>query len=109
MENIDPSDMMISADTIKAIHQTALDQLVDSRDTNRKALSDSETAREINMITHAQQVVFTSGLDAEDGVTNIHVLTHPYVTCHVLHVATHNIHLQIANILHYLNLSRRIL
>ena len=34
MENIDPSGMMIPTDTIKAMSEITLDQLIDSRDTN---------------------------------------------------------------------------
>ena len=59
------------------------------------------------MTAHVHQVVSTSKIDAYDGITNIYVLICPYVACHVLDVAVHDIHLQIENELHHLNKSRR--
>ena len=52
------------------------------------------------LTAHAHQVVFTLEIDAHVGVMNIQVLIHRYATCHVLFVAVHNRHLQIANVLH---------
>ena len=107
MENVDLHDTMTSIDIIKAINGTALDRQIDSRDTSNEAQADIETTRAIIMTAYTHQVVFTSEIDAHDGITNIHVLTHPYATCHVLDVTVHNIHLQIENVLHHLNKSRR--
>ena len=107
MENIDPSDTIIPTDTIKTINETALERLINSRDTNREAQADSGAARAIVMTAHAHQVVFASEIDVRDGETNIHEQTHPYATCHVLDVTFHNTHLQIENVLHHLNKSRR--
>ena len=95
MENIDPNDTMIPTDTIKAINRTALDQLIDFRDTNREAQANTETTRAIIMTSHAHQVVFASEIDAHDGITSIHVLTRPYAACHVLDVTVQHIYLQI--------------
>ena len=107
MKNIDPQEKMTPIDIIKVINRTALDRLIDSRDTNREAQADTETTHAIVMTAHVHQVVSASRIDDHDGITNIHLLTHPYVTCHVLDVAVHNIHLQIENALHHLNKSRR--
>ena len=107
MENIDPHDTLTPIDIFKAINGSAHEWLADSRDTNREAQADTETARSIIMTAHAQQVVFASEIDTHDGTTNIHVLTRPYATYHVLDVAVHNIHLQVENVLHNLNKSRQ--
>ena len=101
MENIDPHDTMIPIDIIKFINGSALDRLIDSRDTNREAQANTKTTRAIIMTAHVQQVVFASEIDTHDGITNMQVLTCLYATCHVLDVAVHNIHLQIENVLHH--------
>ena len=44
------------------------------------------------MTARAYEVVYALEIDANDGATNIHVLTHRYATFHVLYVAAHNIH-----------------
>ena len=95
MENIDSHDTKIPIAIIKVINGIALDCLIDSRDTNRKAQVDTETTRAIIMTAHVHQIVLASEIDAHDGITNIHELTHPYATCHVLDVAVHDIRLQI--------------
>ena len=59
------------------------------------------------MTAQAHQVDFASKTDDHDGITNIHVLAHPYATCHALNVAAHRIDLQIENVLHHLNKPRR--
>ena len=64
MEYFDLSDTMIPTDTIKAINEIALDQLADSRDTNREAQVDSEKTRAIIMTAQAHQVAFASEIDA---------------------------------------------
>ena len=107
MENIDPQDTMTPIDIVMVINVTALDRLINSRDTNREAQTDTETTLAIIMIAHAHQVVSSSKIDAHDGITNIHVLICPYVACHVLDVAVHNIHLQVKNVPHNLKKSRR--
>ena len=58
------------------------------------------------MTAYAHKVVSTSKIEAHDRITNMHVLTNPYATCHVLDVADHKIHLQIEHVLHHLNKSR---
>ena len=58
MKNIDPSDTMIHTDIIKAIKETALDGLIDSRDMNHEDRTDADTTRRIVMTAHAHQVVF---------------------------------------------------
>ena len=83
MENIDPNDTMIHTDIIKAINETAQDRLIALRDRNHEARADSERADTIVLTAHAHQVVFVSEIDVNVGVTNIHVLSHPYGTCHV--------------------------
>ena len=98
MENIDPNDTTIPTDIIKAINDTAYDRLTTSRDTNYEARTDSKT-RAIAATAQARQIVFSLEIDAHVGVMNIHVLTHPYATCHVLDVAAHNINLRIENVL----------
>ena len=107
LENINPNDTMIPTDKIKAIDETALDQLVDYRDTNREVPADSETTHAIGITSHADQIALTLEIDVHVGATKTHVLTHPYATRHVVDVAVHNIRLQIANVLHHLNKSRR--
>ena len=47
MENIDTKDMTISTDRIKAIKDTVLDLLINSRDTNHEIRIDSETTHAI--------------------------------------------------------------
>ena len=42
MENIDPHDTMTPKDILKVINVTALDRLIDSRDTNREAQASSK-------------------------------------------------------------------
>ena len=108
MGNIDHTNMIIPTESINAINETALDQLTDSRDMNREVQVDSETSRAIIMAAHAHQVIFVSDIDITAGVRNIHVLKNLYTTYHVLHVSAHNIDLQIANLLHHMNNSRRI-
>ena len=98
---------MTPIDIIKVINGTSFDRLIDSRDTNHEAQSGTKTTRAIIMTAHAHQIVFTSEKNAHDGITNIHVLTHPYATCHVLDLAAHNRNLYIENVLHHLNKSRR--
>ena len=63
MENIDPSDLMTPTDTIKAINETALDQLIDSSDTNREVKANSETTHAIDTNAHAHQVVLALDVD----------------------------------------------
>ena len=58
MENIDPSDMIIATDTIKAINQTVLDQLIDYRDPNPEEQITSKTPRATMMNAYAHQAVF---------------------------------------------------
>ena len=57
MENIDHHDTMAPIDIIRAINGTALDRLVETRDTNRGAEANTETTRAIDMTAHAHQVV----------------------------------------------------
>ena len=106
MVNIDQHDTMTPKDIVKVINVTAIDRLIDSIDTNSEAKADTEITRAIIMTTHAHQIVSAWEIDAHDGITNIHILTHPYATCNVLDVAVHNIHLCIENVLHHLNKSR---
>ena len=108
MKNIYPNYTGIPTDIIKAFNETAHNQLIDSRDTNHEARINSETTRVIVLTAHAHQVVFALEIDAQAGASNIHVLNHRYATCHVLDVAVHNVHLQIANGLYHLNRSKRI-
>ena len=82
MENIDPSDKMIPTDLIKNINEIALDRLIDSKNTNHEARTDSETTRAIFMTAHAHHVVFASEIDVHDGATNSHLPIHPYAICH---------------------------
>ena len=89
---------MIHTDTITATNETAVNRLIDSRDTNREAQADSETTRTIFITAYAHQVVFASEIDAHDWATNIHEQTHPYAIFHVFDVATHKIHLQIESV-----------
>ena len=60
MESIDNHSTMTPIDKIKVINGTTLGRLVDSRDTNREAKADTETARWIIMNAHAHQVIFAS-------------------------------------------------
>ena len=106
MENIDSDDTMLLIYITKVINVTAIDRLVDSGDLSREAQADTETTRAIIMNSHAHQLVSASETDIHDRITNIHVPTHHYATYHVLDVAGHNIHLQIENVLHHLNVSR---
>ena len=76
LENIDPSDIMIPTDTIKAINETALDQLADYRDTNRESQADPETDRAIIMTALAHQVVFCFG-DRRPRWSNEYTRTNP--------------------------------
>ena len=99
--------MMIPNETINVINKTYLAQLIDSRDTNHEGQDDSETPRTIIEIAHAHQLGFASEIDERDGARNIHELTHPYTTCHVLDVAAYKVNLQVENVLHYVNKSRR--
>ena len=99
MENIDPNDTVIPTGIIKAIKETAHDRLIAFRDTNNEARTDYEITHAIALINHAHQAVFALQIDVHVGEMNIHVLIHPYATCHVLDVGVHNIHLQIANVL----------
>ena len=57
VESVDSHDTMALIDITKAINVTALDQLVDSKDTNREAQADIETTRKIIMTAHVHQVV----------------------------------------------------
>ena len=98
---------MIPRDIIKAINETFLDWLVNSNDTNHEARIDYMATLEIVMTAHAQIAVLALEIDVHVETTNIRVLTHPYTECHVLDEATHSIQLQIANVLHHLNRSRR--
>ena len=107
MQNIDPNDTMIPVDKIRAINRTALDRIIDSRDTNCGARADSETTHASVITAHAHKVVFALEKYVHDGITNIHVRTNPYTISHVLDAAAHNILLQIENVLHQLNRSRR--
>ena len=100
IENINSSDTIIPNDVIKVINKIALDRLIDSRDTSREALAESKAAHAIVMTVHAHQVVLASEKDIQDGSTNIHGLTHPYMTGHVLDVEAQNTQMQIENILH---------
>ena len=109
IENIDPNDTMSPIDIIKAINETALDQLVESRNTSHEAWADSETTCAIVITSHTHHVFLALEIEVHVRATNIHVLTHPYAKCRVLDVAVHNIHLQIANVPHHLNKSRRTL
>ena len=107
MHNLDLHDTMTPIGIIKVINGTALDLLIDSRDTNHEAQVDTESARKIIMTAHAHKVVFASEIDAHDGMTNIHLLPRPYAICLVSDVAAHNIHLQIESVLDHLNKSRQ--
>ena len=107
IENIDTPDTITPIDIINVINRIALDRLIDSRDTYREPYADSEKTRAVAITTRAHQVVIALEMSAHVGETNIHVLTRPYATCHVLDVTVHNIRLQIANVLHHLNKSRR--
>ena len=91
---------MNTADKIKAINETSLDVLINSRDTNHEALANSETNRTIVLTSHAHQVVFALEIDAHAGATNIYELNHHYATCHVLDIVVRNTRLQIKNVLH---------
>ena len=107
MEKIDPDDTTIPTNVIWDINKTALDRLTESRDTNHEPKIDSETTPAIVMKAHAQKVALALELDVHVEATNIEVLNNPYATFYVLDVAVHNMQLQIANVLHHLNRSRR--
>ena len=77
MENIDPHGAMTPIDVIKLINGIFLDQLVDSRGTNREAQADTETTCAIIMTAHAHLIVFALEINAHNGITNIHVLNLP--------------------------------
>ena len=53
MENIAPHITMTSIDIVKAINVSALDRIIDSRDTNREAYADTEKTHAIVMTAHA--------------------------------------------------------
>ena len=101
MENIDLNDTMIHTDIIKAINDTAQDQLIAFRDTYHETWTDSETTHAIVLTANSHQAIFALEIDVHLETMNIHVLTHQYAKFHVLYVAAHNIHLQIANVLHH--------
>ena len=107
MESIDLNDTIIPTDFIRVIKETALDRLVDYRNTSQESRADSETARAVDSTAHAHQAALALEIDAHVGVTNIHVLNHTYAICHVFDGAAQYIHLQIANVLHHLNRSIR--
>ena len=91
MEIIDLNDTMTPTNIIKAIREKAHNRLIASRDTSHEALTDSKTIHAIILTGHAHQFVFALEIDVHIGITNTHVLTHLYATCHVLDVAVHNI------------------
>ena len=94
---------MIPSDMIKTINDTAHDQRIASRDTSNEAQTDSETNHTSVLTVGAHLAVLALEIDALVGTMNIHALAYPYVTCHVLDLAAHSIHLQIANVLHHWN------
>ena len=83
MENMDHYDTMTHIHIIEVINGTPLDPLIGSTDTTRETQADTETNRVIIMIAHAHQIVSASEIDAHDGITNIHVLSHPCPTCYL--------------------------
>ena len=103
MENIDPHDTMACRDILKAINVTTRARLFNSRETNREAKADIETTRTNSMTLTLTKSFSLRRQTSHDGITNIHILIHPYAICHVSDVAAHNIHLQIENLLRHLN------
>ena len=101
IKNINPNDTMIPIDILKATSMITHEQLIASKDMCHEVRTDSETTHAIVSIAHVNQAVFALEINVYFEVVNIHVLTHPYAICHVLHLAVHNIHLQTANILHH--------
>ena len=105
----DPSDTMIPLDIIKVSSEIDCDQLVDLEDIINvtEVQVDSEKIHAIILTAHAHQVVYTLDLDVYVGIMNILGLIHPYAGRLVSDIAAHNIHLQIANVLHRWIRSRR--
>ena len=98
---------MILTHMTMVINESALDRLVGFRDTKKEAPAGSKTAHGIVTTADAHLVTIAYETDFHVGAKNIHVLTHPYATCHALDVEAHSMHSQIANLHAHLNRSRQ--
>ena len=109
MKSIYHNDTTIPIHIIKIIRQVAQNHLIASGDMFQvtEVQIDTEIIHTAVMIVYAYQVANALEKDFQVGVININALTHPYAMCHILDVRTYNIHLQIANLPHCWDKSKR--
>ena len=106
-EITDINDTLIPADIMKVISETAHHRLLAFKNTIHEAQVDSETIHATVLIAHAHQILLAWKTDVQVEVVNIPAPGHLYTTCNLSDVEDHNIHLQIANVLHHRVKSRR--
>ena len=76
IDNIDLSNMIIPTDKVRVTSATALDRLVDTRDTNHEIIADSKIVHATAFTDNAHQVFFASEIDIHDQEMNIQRLIH---------------------------------
>ena len=97
----DHKDTMIFTGIIQFFSDTTHGQFVASTDTNQKPLISSDNIHKIFFSANSQQAFFSLQIDARVGTMNIDAPTHPCTALYVLHVAAHDIRLEIVSVLHH--------
>ena len=94
MANIDPNDTRILIDITKDINKKALDDPIDSRQTNHEAINDSKKLASSLRPLALHKSSSSWEIEIYVQITNIHILAKHYATFYVLNVDAHNPQLQ---------------
>ena len=87
MKIIDPNDTQTPSSVIQVISEATRDRPVTYRETNHEAQIYSKATHAWALSSYAHKLMNTSEIASDAEFMNIHILIHPYATCHVIHVA----------------------